>query len=300
MLHGTRFLRDLVEVERLSSVVDVGANPIDGHPPYLEMLRQGLCTVTGFEPQPEALAALERSRGPLETYLPDAIGDGEQHLLRVTAASGMASLLEPDPDRLGAFNGFLEWGQVRARLPLQTTRLDDVRAIQHMDMLKIDVQGAELMVFRGARNRLRDAVFVHTEVSFVPLYQDQPTFGDVDQELRSLDLIPHAIADLKRWPIAPVIYDGDFRRPMHQVLEADVVYSRDFTSPDRLTDQQLRHMALIAHCAYGSSDLVHRCLMIMRDRGLVGPGSPERYLTLAHPRQDRGVAGPGQAGSPPD
>ena len=49
---------------RLTAIVDVGANPIEGDPPYVEMLHAGLCTLTGFEPQPEALAALEREKGP--------------------------------------------------------------------------------------------------------------------------------------------------------------------------------------------------------------------------------------------
>ena len=231
MLPGTEYLCEIVDLSRLSSIVDVGANPIDGHPPYLEMLRNGRCTVIGFEPQHEALVALEHSKGPFETYLPDAIGDGKQHELRVTAASGMTSLLEPDLSRLTSFNGFAEWGHVLSRVPLQTVRLDDIRAIEHMDMLKIDVQGGELMVFRGAEKHLSNAVFVHTEVSFVPLYEDQPTFGDLDQELRTRGFLPHAITDLKRWPIAPVVYDGDFRRPMHQVLEADVVYAA--ISPSR-------------------------------------------------------------------
>jgi len=288
MLTGSRHLRRLVNPERLTAIVDVGANPIDGDPPYVEMLRAGLCTVTGFEPQPEALAALERKKGPLETYLPDAIGDGGMHTLRVTAASGMTSLLEPDAAQLGMFNGFPEWGRVMKRIPMPTRRLDDVEAIEHVDMVKIDVQGAELMVFGGAKNRLRETVVVHTEVSFIPLYQDQPTFGDIDQELRGLGFIPHAIPDLKRWPIAPVTYDGDPSKPMHQVLEADVVYARDVLRPDALTDDQLRHLAMISHCVYGSSDLTHRTLMAMSQRGIVPPDSPSRYLSHAHPGEIAG------------
>ena len=34
--------------------------PIDGDPPYKAMLAAGLCEVTGFEPQAEALARLEK------------------------------------------------------------------------------------------------------------------------------------------------------------------------------------------------------------------------------------------------
>ena len=49
-------LRELVSPSRLTHVVDVGANPNDGgKPPYLPMLNAGICRVTGFEPQQEAL-----------------------------------------------------------------------------------------------------------------------------------------------------------------------------------------------------------------------------------------------------
>src|SRR4051794_29170158 len=75
-----RPLVDLLAAERLTSVPDSGATPIAGAPPYARMLRAGLCTVTGFEPQPEALAELNARKGPLEHYLPDVVGDGAEHL----------------------------------------------------------------------------------------------------------------------------------------------------------------------------------------------------------------------------
>ena len=46
--------RNLLSPQRLTDVVDVGANPIDDEPPYTPMLAAGLCHVTGFEPQHEA------------------------------------------------------------------------------------------------------------------------------------------------------------------------------------------------------------------------------------------------------
>lgn len=51
-------LLKLLMPKRLTSVVDVGANPIDGDPPYKILLQKRLCRVTGFEPQAEALAVL--------------------------------------------------------------------------------------------------------------------------------------------------------------------------------------------------------------------------------------------------
>ena len=49
-------LCQLLSPNRLTEVVDVGANPIVGDPPYKPMLDAGLCNVTGFEPQLDALS----------------------------------------------------------------------------------------------------------------------------------------------------------------------------------------------------------------------------------------------------
>ena len=251
-------LRRVLGTPRLTSVLDVGANPIDGAPPYQGMLEAGLCTVTGFEPQPDALAALRARQGENETYLPHVVGDGHDHTLHVTFASGMTSLIEPDPVRLEVFEGFRDWGVVNDRVPVSTTRLDDIRELPTVDFLKIDVQGAELMVFEGGQERLADTVVIQTEVSFLPLYKDQPTFGQVDVELRRQGFVPHAFAAVKQWAIAPLRGQTP---GTHQLLEADVVYVKDFARTELMTSEQLQQLALVAHHVYGSSDLVTRCLL---------------------------------------
>jgi hypothetical protein len=82
-------LRDLVRCSRLSSVIDIGAAPIDGPPPYKEMLDYGLCTVTGFEPRPDALEKLEQRKGPLERYSPYVVADGRDQQLKINNAQGI-------------------------------------------------------------------------------------------------------------------------------------------------------------------------------------------------------------------
>lgn len=74
-------------------VVDIGANPVEGDPPYKPLLAAGRARVVGFEPAPDAFARLEASKGPNETYLNRAVGDGQEHTLHLCAASGMTSLL---------------------------------------------------------------------------------------------------------------------------------------------------------------------------------------------------------------
>jgi FkbM family methyltransferase len=253
---------------------------VDGHPPpYQEMLQSGLCTVTGFEPQPDALAELHRQKGPLETYLPHFVGDGKTHRLMVTAReSGMTSLLRPDAKRLALFNGFTEWGTIIDEIEVATHRLDDIDELGKFDLLKIDIQGGELMTFQNGRHKLADAVAVQTEVSFVPLYEDQPVFGQVDLELRSQGFLPHSFPEVKRWAIAPTVFGGDFRIGRNQLLEADIVYVRDIAYPERLTDEQLSHLAMIAFHVYGSIDLALFCLLQLSHRGRASADVVARFL----------------------
>lgn len=276
----TTAFRDLLGPQRLTDVVDIGANPIDGEPPYSPMLAQGLCRVTGFEPQPEALRDLQTRKGPYERYLPYAVGDGNEHTLNICRGSGMTSLFEPDPATLGLFEVLQPYAEVVDRVSLPTQRLDDVAEIEHLDFLKIDIQGGELAVFSNGRGKLTDAVVIQTEVSFVTLYKDQPALGEVDVELRSQGFIPHCFAAVKHWPIAPFAVEGNPRQPVNQLLEADIVYVRDFSRPDALSDEQLKHLALIAHHCYGSVDLALRCVMLLEGRGSLETGAQQRYSEI--------------------
>lgn len=59
-----------------------------------------------------------------------------------------------------------------------------VEGVEHVDILKMDVQGAELRVLQGARNLLEKArPVIYMEVSFQPLYQSHPVLEQVDDYL---------------------------------------------------------------------------------------------------------------------
>ena len=160
---------NLVQPQRLTDVVDVGANPIGREPlPYKAMLAAELCRVTGFEPQPEALSELQRDQGPQERYLPYTVGDGGTHTLNICRGSGLTSLFEPNPAVLDVFEVLKLHTQVIDRVPVQARRLDDISEIEHLDFLKIDVPGGELAVFQGGKSKLSETVAIQTEISFVP------------------------------------------------------------------------------------------------------------------------------------
>ena len=236
-------------------IVDIGANPIDGAPPYAPLMRNGLADVVGFEPNPEALAALQARKGPNEIYLPHAVGDGGRHELKFCRASGMTSLLDPNAELLDLFHGFAQWSEVLGREPIDTVRLDDVPETAELDLLKIDIQGAELMVFENAPARLDRALVVQTEIEFVPMYRGQPLFSDVDILMRRHGFLLHRFDDIISRVVKPLSVNGDPMAGMSQQLWSDAIYVKDFTKPDRLTPEQLVKLAVILHECYESFDL---------------------------------------------
>jgi FkbM family methyltransferase len=273
-------LLSLLQPAHLTHVVDVGANPIDGAPPYKSMLSQGLCSVTGFEPQKAALEELIKRKGPLETYLPQALGAGGLATLNVCQYSGWTSLLRPNSAALNVFPQFQTNAKVIEQIQVLTHKLDDIGEVRPFDLLKIDVQGAEMDVFHGATQHLKNAVAIQTEISFIALYDNQPTFGQVDIFLRALGFVPHGFVDIKRWPIAPLEFHGAAQQNVHQLLEADMVYVKNFVNPDGMSDEQLKQLSLIMHHCYQSHDLSARCIQCLVDRGSLPSESLQRYVDL--------------------
>jgi FkbM family methyltransferase len=278
-------LAQILTPARPTAIVDIGANPIDGDPPYKRMLAAGLCEVVGFEPQAEALARLQQMAGPHERYLPHALGDGTERILHVCALEGMTSLKVPDPSHLALFNLFPTWGEVKNTLPVATHRLDDIAEIAHMDFLKMDIQGCEREVLAHGRAKLAETVAIQTEVSFIPLYEGQPTLGEMDVMMRELGFLPHCFAEMKVWPLAPTVVSGQPNKGLRQLLEADLVYVRDFTRARNMTPEQWKHLALIAHHCYGSVDLAARCLNMLAELGAVPAGGSETYLSSLSTRK---------------
>ena len=271
-------LFNLLRPERLTAVVDIGANPIDSAPPYKQMMAQRLCTVVGFEPQPDAWEKLNTQKGDLETYLPYAVGDGAAGTLKVCHAPGMSSLFNPEPRTLRCFPAFSVFGHVVKEIPVQTRTLDSITEITALDHLKIDVQGSELAVFLNGGAKLAGCTSIQTEVSFIPLYAGQPVFGDIDLALRSLGFVPHMFAQLNTRMILPLHFNDDIRVGLNQLLEADIVYVRDFTQADRMTSEQLKHLALVAHHCYRSYDLATNCIHHLAARDVLPSDAVARYL----------------------
>jgi len=259
-------LRHILPQLPMLHLVDIGANPIDGKAPYEALLKDGLAQLIGFEPNKKALAVLNQQKSEREHYLPYAIGDGKSHIFYQCQAPGMSSLLKPNAHTLSFFHGFPTWGKVLQETPVQTHRLDDVAEIQAIDYLKIDIQGGELMVFQHGKQKLKDCLVIHTEVEFLPMYENQPLFSEVELFLRELGFVFHKFQPLVSRVIQPLMLRNDPYAGLSQQVWADAIFIKNFMALETLSEEQLQKYALILHDVYQSYDIALRALIALDQR----------------------------------
>jgi FkbM family methyltransferase len=262
---------------RRTRILDVGANPLDA-PPYAALLAEGGCDVVGFEPQTEAFAKLDAARGPHETYLPFAVGDGRERKLHIYRRSGFTSVHRPDKPALAAL-GALGWGNVAKSAMMQTVAIDADARVGPFDLMKIDIQGGEVDVFRGAEQALKAATAVIVELRYFPIYRAEPMVGGVDAELRRQGFILHKFLFTKSRTIAHSQSARlRERRVQDQAIDGDAVYLRRLERLPDATDQALQHLCLLAAGVFHSHSLVLHVLDILVARGSVGADLPGAYV----------------------
>ena len=81
-----------------------------------------------------------------------------------------SSLYEPNEELLDFYNGF-KVAKLKEKKEIETITLDDFinkEKIEDIDFIKIDVQGAELDVLKGATNTIKNVLKIVCEVEFIP------------------------------------------------------------------------------------------------------------------------------------
>lgn len=149
-----------------------------------------LTRIFAFEPDEEEFNRLKHTEIANEYHeievLQTALADVKGLLpFYVTRNPNNTSLLKVSDQFLQRY-GNKNWETVRSGSVTVTT-LDDVFAPKDTkpDVIKVDVQGAELKTLAGAESILKDSVVaVLAEVSFIESYESQPLFSEVELFLR--------------------------------------------------------------------------------------------------------------------
>jgi len=268
-------------------ICDVGASRLS-EPPYQGLLDDGLAHIYGFEPSAEQFARLEAAKSPRETYFPEAVGLPGTRVLYLHPTPGFTSLYRLDARALRAI-GKEKWiSDEITPVALDPVTLDTLADLPQIDLLKMDLQGGELEVLRGAIAKLSQAVAVVTEVRFHRIYEAEPMFGDLDQELRRQGFKLHKFLFAKSVMMPHEHEDAVVRsRLTSQLLDGDAVYIRDADLGAELSDDQLMFLALAADSLFDSPDLALHCVDHLIGRGAAPADLPEAYIAHFRHHQRR-------------
>jgi FkbM family methyltransferase len=165
-------------------ILDIGAHKGDVadelsqlyHPDFIAMV----------EPLPQMAEILRkksyaRNQRVFECALGSNAGTAQ---LNVLASPASSSIFEVTPGCDELFKRPLHTVEV-LEVPMRT--LDEIFyecELSYLDLLKIDVQGYEIEVFRGGRETLNKTHCISVEVSFFEHYRDQPQFIQVYEVLK--------------------------------------------------------------------------------------------------------------------
>jgi FkbM family methyltransferase len=245
-------------------VLDAGARPVKGSeqdPFYLLPDIFPSARVVAIETDAALCAELNRAAPHGVEYYPAALGRrSEPRTLYETAHPMCSSLFEPDERWSATFN-HLDVMRLKDARQVDTVSLGEFarrHAIPHFDLVKLDIQGAELDVLQGAGTLIESTLAIATEVEFVALYKGQPLFADVDTFLRAQGFVLHKLLRLGGRSARPFVMNKDPNSAV-QHMWADALYVRDFFSLGALELDALYKLA-VAFDLYDSTDMAHLVL----------------------------------------
>ena len=195
-----RCLLEMVGATR-AAVLDVGANVGETVARYRAVLPEA--TVYGFEPFPESVRALRRrfARDPAVRVVPRAVADAPGHTTLYVNESPATNSLLPRPRESRRY--YPSYAGPRTTIEVEVTAVDAFVAaegIEEVGVLKLDIQGGEVLALRGARRLLESGrlPIVYTEAMFVPHYEGGPLFHELWAELARYGYSLFDLYDLHR------------------------------------------------------------------------------------------------------
>lgn len=159
--------------------------------------------ITTFEPLPTCFTTLKEKFGDATNVKLENValaqGTGTEKFY-ATRCSTVSSLLKPD-EKIQKKSPLGNYDYEIIEVPVDNIdNYCDRFGIEIVDILKIDVQGAELSVLQGAENALRNnrIRFIYSETLFAENYQSQSTLFSIATFLETFDYV--------LWDVKPFLF----------------------------------------------------------------------------------------------
>ena len=252
-----------INIDICFTLLEVGAVKIsEEEEPFYELLDYFPSSkIVGFEIDKEVCDKMNLSARDGVKYYPHALGEfNEIKELYITNHPMCSSLYKPNEDLISLYHNF-EAAYLKSKTTIETITLDnflETNNIGSLDFIKIDVQGAELDIFRGGKKALNDVLKIVCEVEFIHHYENQPLFGDVCKFLNGYDLMFNKFLGMAGRSLRPIVFNSD-KNFASQHIWSDAIFIKHVQKISKLSDKKLLKLSLLA-AVYKSLDLTYYCL----------------------------------------
>lgn len=204
----------LLHYHGVERVLDVGANKGQYARDLLEHGFDG--EIISFEPLSALRAGLSESAARYKSWTlapAMAMGAGSGEIeINVSGKSDMSSVRDINPETLAALPG----SEYTHKETVTINALDDIAQAYVPDgkavFLKVDTQGHEMDVLRGAEQTLPRLTGIQLEVSLLPLYEGEPLFHEISAWLFARGFDSH------------LVIPGYFSKKLMRQLQIDIVF----------------------------------------------------------------------------
>ena len=231
------------------TLIEVGALAVGSTEPFYELLDYFPSSrIIGFEIDEQVCTKMNSESREGVEYFPFALGAYSKEVpLYITNNPMCTSLYKPNEKLISLYHNF-EVAYLKSIEKVQTTPLDkflEIQNINKVDFIKIDVQGAELDIFKGGQKALNNVLKIVCEVEFIPHYEKQPLFGDVCNFLAKKDLMFNKFLGLAGRSLRPIVMNKNINYPSQHIW-SDAVYVKHVEKIPQLNDTDLIKLALLS------------------------------------------------------
>ena len=247
------------------TILDIGALQIENSKPRFYKLLEYFPSseIICFEIEKKLCDEMNSRASKGIRYYPHALGEkNEKRKLYITEHPMCTSLYKPI-EALPKLYQNLHYMNLKKETEIETITLDtfvEQYSIDEVDFIKIDVQGAELDIFKGGKKLLNNLLKIVCEVAFIPLYHDQPLFADVSKFLNQNNFMFNKFVGIAGRTLKPTIFNNDPNVPS-QLMWSDAIFIKHIEKIQGLSSEKLLKLSLLA-AIYNSLDLTFFCLSI--------------------------------------
>jgi len=117
-----------------------------------------------------------------------------------------------------------------------------------LDFIKLDTQGYELQILKGAEHSLKNILGIELEVSFIEIYKNQPLFGEISSFLYQHGYEFYDFITEYRYGRMELNRKG-------QLAFADALFLKTPETVSKMTSEKITNYKIISE-VYGKNDLI--------------------------------------------